>query len=711
MKYAFVIDDDPKIYEEVKEALAEVDPQLNVRHYVSLEAFVQWIRTVVEKGKPKPAQSAPATPAQQTPEASAPPATAEATAAETPVASAPTEASSSGAAPNATPNATSAPSATATAPATESKEEENVELRLIVIKSEFLKHKGFDLLKKTREYFIQRGICTKEDPTAYIVTAFEADHFDYSKYENQVVSNIIFKPFDKLILRAHLRVAMAGSKIEKGGDLYVQKTSKLNIELLKEAPMISLNETGFVTSSDRELPLGAITKYYGKIFQSGKFSSVYAKLSKQVKTSDKVWHCHFVFFNIQPAQSSIVRRAVKADKKFKSVTLSSKQKPAGFRPHNFVFLSPKDTPNLEEPLRAGFQNVQTTVYNEYLNFLYEVDPLESLAGGGGKTKEKPMYAPQVKVFLDQKFSKVLGFEPAPTDTAVFLGQTAKALVEKDPPFLNKIYNDDKVRWLDLIKNQMPPGKKPEVFRFRVGDDKLVFLKVTKLAPFKHPKFGDILEFDVAEISDSEKKDFLSTLSQMPKQIDALFIDRIFLGETPNERWTPILNLMKERAGPNGIKVFVLTGQELRSEDILERKAPIDDIFNRPYDTPSAIRRVVFDFPALFPKEDIEISSHDMNDILKVAQAVPAVQVSESGLVIKYTRALPVGQFRTVVLWMPHEIGLPEFLVSCYGVEEVEENKEKFWLCHFIFFGVRDMSLKHVRRWLKEYYVTHKDAEG
>lgn len=682
MKYTFVIDDDQKIYAEVKEALSEIDPQMEVRHYLSLEAFIAWMKTVVESANKK----TPATTVSATPQATV----------QTPAES---QITTEAAAPEAK-----------TPPVQEVKEPEAVDLRMLVIKSEFLKHKGFELLQKTRTYFIQRGICTKEDPTAFIVTAFEQDEFDYSRYENQVVSNIIFKPFDKLILKAHLRVALSGSKIEKGGDLYVQKTSKLNIEVLKEVPMITLSETGFMTASDREIPLGSATKYYGKIFQSGKFSSVYAKPTRLEKISESLWHCHFVFFNIQSAQSSIVRRLVKADKKYKSTVLSAKQKPPSFRNHNFVFLAPKDTPTLEESFKQGFQNVYSVMYTEYLNFLYDVDPLETLSGSG-KSKEKPLPFAIGKIYFDQKFTKLLGYDPAPTDTANFLGQLAKSAIDKEPPFINRIHPDDKVRWLDLVKNQLLPGKPHQIFRFRIGDDKLGFVKVLKLAPFKHAKFGDVLELELTETSDVEKKDFLVSLSQMPKQIDAIFIDRIFLGMNPSDRWLPIMDLLKERAGPNGIKVYVMTGQEMRSEEIISKISVIDDVFNRPFDAPSSVRRILVDFPGLQPKEDIEISHRDMVETLKVAQAVPAVQVSESGLVIKYTRAIPVGQFRTVVLWMPHEIGLPEFLVSCFGTEEVEENKEKYWLCHFIFFGVRDASLKHVRRWLKEYYVTTKDVES
>lgn len=686
MKYTFVIDDDDRAFQEIKEAIQEVDPQMELRQYRSLDEFAKWIRTLVEQTRMKAQKPPENTPS----EADAlPPPSPDGEVAKPEVPAQPQSAE---------------------APKEPQIEIEGLELRLVIIKSEFLKHKGFSLLQKSRDYFVARGICTKDQPTGFVVTAFETEDFDFKKYESQVISNIIFKPFDKLILRAHLRIALAGAKIEKGGDLYVQKTTSLKIEMLKEVPMIGLSETGFTTTSDREFPVGTVAKYYGKIFQSGRFSSVYAKLAHIAKGPDGRFVCDFVFFNIQPSQSAILRRLIKVDKGYESKVMQAKKSAAGAPVHSFVFLSPKDTPSLEESLRSGFQNVQTVNYHDYLEFLYDVDPLESTSGGS-KSKEKPLPFQQGKIYIDQKFSKILQMEPAPSDTATFLGQPAKSVLDKEPPFLQKIYPDDRNRWLDLVKNQLKAGQPASVFRFQLGGENLGFVRVSKLEPFKHPKLGDVLELELSIATDQQKKEFLLALSRLPEKIDALFLDRLFLGPAPAERWGPLLKLLGERAGPQGIRVYVQTGQEIRTEELMEKAAPVDDVLTRPFDVPSSIRRILRDFSGLVPKEDIELSSRSMEETLKAAQGVPTEFVSESGLAIRYNRAIPVGQFRTVVLWMPHEIGLPEFLASCYAVEEVEENKEKIWICYFLFFGVRDTSLKHIRRWLKEYYVTHKDGES
>lgn len=110
------------------------------------------------------------------------------------------------------------------------------------------------------------------------------------------------------------------------------------------------------------------------------------------------------------------------------------------------------------------------------------------------------------------------------------------------------------------------------------------------------------------------------------------------------------------------------------------------------------------FPNLAIKdEEIELATNVDHSLVKVAQPVIAQEIAETGMALVYPRKIPLGNFRKVCLWLPHEIGMPEFLAACHAVEEVElEDKKKAFICRFLFFGVRDSTLKQIRRWIKEY---------
>lgn len=669
MKYTFVIEDEPKFFQDVKEALGEIDPSMEVRNYANLEGFVEWIRSTIEKKRSAASQELPAEVA---------------------------------------PPQNSPPSTPAPAAKPEEDKDESLELVMLICKSEFLKHKGFTLLQKTREYLITRGICTREAPTVFVLTAFDTENFDYSKYENQIVSNIVFKPFDKLVLKSHLRIALAGGKPQKSEELYSQKTQS-RIEMLKDVQLEEMSETGFVTSSDRAITLGAMAKYYSRLFQSGRLSSLYARAIKcDPHPSDpKMFRCEFTFYNIVSSQVSVIRRAIKIDKKYKSVELKP---PQVTREVNVVTIAPKDSGSLDSSLQSSFKNIKFITYNDFLSFAYEVDPTDSRLNTS-KTKDKPLPFQHGKVFFDVKVTKIVGMDPAPTDTAMFLGLSAKSVVDKDSMLHSRVFSDDRNKWIQFLKQEQKLLQKPLIFRFRMQDEKIVFLKCISFQKVKHDKLGEVFQLEIAECSEVEKKDFLMSLSQLPNKIDAIFIDRVFVGESPAERWKIILELLKDRAPAAGIKLFVMSGSEVNTEDLIEKQAPFDDIFVRPFDAPFITKRIKQIIPDLRSKEPMDISSREYKELIKAAQPVKAIEISESGLAIDYYRAIPVGNFRKVVLWMPHEIGLPEFLASCNSVEEIEENKVKRYICSFVFFGVRDDSLKHIRRWIKEYYVHTKEQES
>jgi hypothetical protein len=63
-----------------------------------------------------------------------------------------------------------------------------------------------------------------------------------------------------------------------------------------------------------------------------------------------------------------------------------------------------------------------------------------------------------------------------------------------------------------------------------------------------------------------------------------------------------------------------------------------------------------------------------------------------------------------VLWQPYEIGSPELLATCNFVEENKGEKGVF-NCHFVFFGIGDQFLKHIRIWIRDNYVLSKEGSA
>jgi hypothetical protein len=96
------------------------------------------------------------------------------------------------------------------------------------------------------------------------------------------------------------------------------------------------------------------------------------------------------------------------------------------------------------------------------------------------------------------------------------------------------------------------------------------------------------------------------------------------------------------------------------------------------------------------------------EIIKTANPVSVSEISEAGFVMTYYRSIGVGSFREIVLWQPYEIGTPELLATCNFVEELGTNNFK---CHFVFFGISDHFLKHIRVWIRDNYIHSKEGAG
>src|SRR4051812_26581459 len=125
-KSVFVIEEDHKFEKEIKEALEQINLKISIQEYQDLAAFVDWLKEVVDRNRRL----------NKTPDPNAP---------------------------------------------LDKSGGEETEIDLVVCKSEFLKQKGFNLLKRTQDYFLLNGLCSRESPTGFVLTAFDTEKFDFSR--------------------------------------------------------------------------------------------------------------------------------------------------------------------------------------------------------------------------------------------------------------------------------------------------------------------------------------------------------------------------------------------------------------------------------------------------------------------------------------------------------------------------------------------------
>ncbi|KHD89628.1 MAG: hypothetical protein OM95_02575 [Bdellovibrio sp. ArHS] len=262
MKFIYILEDDERIQKDLFDTLKSIDPKLHIRFFFSLAEFHEWLKSALMTG---------------------------------PLALAP-----GGRKYKDDTSEDIAPAATH-------------ELRLVVAKNEFFGVQNMGLIKRAREFFVRKKMCSEQEPTALILTAFDSPDFDIGLAEERIINNVIFKPFDKLILKQHLEYALTGHHPVTSSTV-ASMNIRSTIEMLKEVSLNSISEVGFTTLNNHEIKIGAMTKYYSDSFTSGNIKSVLAYCKSCKAVSDKEFLCEFLFFGADNKQVSQLRRNILQNK-------------------------------------------------------------------------------------------------------------------------------------------------------------------------------------------------------------------------------------------------------------------------------------------------------------------------------------------------------------------------------------------------------------
>lgn len=144
-----------------------------------------------------------------------------------------------------------------------------------------------------------------------------------------------------------------------------------------------------------------------------------------------------------------------------------------------------------------------------------------------------------------------------------------------------------------------------------------------------------------------------------------------------------------------------------SDEEYRRLAPlVVDIVAIPVERVTFYKKIAVLFPQMKLADPMTISTHPWVENLDVGQAIEILQISEVGLALRYERELPLNTFRRFVLWIPREVGLPVLTGRVFKCEKDPANAGKF-IIHFVFFGMIDHEIKHVRLWIRDNYIKAK----
>lgn len=513
MKYIFVLEDESNFSEALFDTIKSIDSQYQVRFFKTLNEFHEWMKIAMTKGPLALAEGDVPASAQD-------------------------------------------------------------ELRLIVAKNEILGTHNMDLIRRSQEFLIRKKFCTPEFPTAFILTAFDSPDFNILSAEEPIISNVIFKPFDKLILKQHFEFAIGGNQPLDGSTISAIVVSD-KIEMLKRGQYESISEIGFTSVTNVEMTVGAMTKYYATAFQADSRKSIYAFCSSSIKTGPNTFANEFQFYAAEPAQIAKIRNLILQSSKVETVPILKK---VG-QPKNIV------------------------IVNDHIP----------------QTQE-------LRTLLQDKFVLVTVF-----------------------PYAN----------VEQLQADLP---------------------------------------------------------NIPENIDCVFASYELFETDKSKKWEAFCSVFQEEAKKRGTSLsknpdlFIMSKKKLAPETFKELHEFAKDVFFAPLDRIYATKKISSFYEALALQKSTSISLIKEATKMKIATSADVKQISEAGLVMNYHRLIEIGSFREFILLRENEAESPEITGICNYNEEHKDAKSTISSNHFVFFGMRDHFLKHIRLWIRETYIRQK-GEG
>jgi hypothetical protein len=655
MRFVYVLEDNERFQKEIVDAIQNIDPKIQIRLFGDLEEFVTWIKSMVVSGA-------------------------------------------------------SSITLGGLSPLwimAEPVKEEAHQLVAVISKIEFLGPQQLPLLKKTRDQFIKKKLCTEEDPTAFVLTTFDEPDFKIKDLHDRILNNVIFKPFDRLILIQHLTFAIDGRHAPSKYTISNQKTTAL-VEMLKDVKMEGFSEVGFVTRSSRLLETkNEVSKYYSAVFKAESKVSIMGSLLSSVpdKANPNEFICTFSYFALSPLQISLLRKKVRSvdevDFKYDWGKVCAESHRSG-RPLGVVIIDEVEASikDLSDSLTRKFPGIEISAYKNMADFILDLDP---------KLVEKEKAPPPKALPQDKEITFIFDAAGHSIVDVVRPGKDALTLFGLKESEIKALW------WSHALGIE---GVRKWKEWMAAPKDQVLILTHLQNKFYIKPKIvekdqaNNQLKVIFTELNPDEKNQFFIANSKIPKITDALIVSHRFVSPEESEKWIKIKDVLKVRAEKRTPdlhpELFVMSSKDFSDADLRLLGGFVRDIFYRPMDRAYIAMKFKLYFPELPKSEDTaSFPTLKNNDHMHTANPVQISEISEAGLVMQYYRAINLGAFREFVLWHPYEIGAPKLVGTCNFTEENQATKGTF-NNQFVFFGMTDHFLKSIRIWIRDNYILSKE---
>lgn len=155
---------------------------------------------------------------------------------------------------------------------------------------------------------------------SYCFTSYDNVNVNRKHLQQLHARNIFYKPFDTLILKESLNMALKFKTKVSPVEMRPQITQS-SVAILKDVELVSICELGFVTMNEGAIAQFTFSKYLSELFTNGKKQSVWAQciLSLEVPNKPGFFINKFQFVGIESGALMHLRRHLQENKHKKAV--------------------------------------------------------------------------------------------------------------------------------------------------------------------------------------------------------------------------------------------------------------------------------------------------------------------------------------------------------------------------------------------------------
>ena len=193
-------------------------------------------------------------------------------------------------------------------------------------------------------------------------TAFDNVQVSRKHIHQLHARNIFYRPFDPLILRESLNMAMKFNTTVTPIEMKPQVTNS-KVAILKEVELVSICELGFITMNERAIEKYSFSKYMSPLFKNDKKLSVWAQciLSVEMPNKPGVYINKFQFVGIESGALMHLRKHLQENKHKKAAGgVWNLQSTGSDKKVNIAIVDVKDEKmaKVKSDLESRFSNVK-----------------------------------------------------------------------------------------------------------------------------------------------------------------------------------------------------------------------------------------------------------------------------------------------------------------------------------------------------------------